>query len=180
MADVIDLYKCDVRSCMLKQWAGCSEQMCVPPCSFPAWQRFSRFPVLVRVACNFASDMEVDHVPYIFGSFSRRRQAEDVMAPKRRSLDPTPAVSQRRSGRYERSDTCFMLFHHVFMAVPWLRPLVSGLTEARVRSRFCPCGICGGQRWYRNVQNTKQVRKLHTATFSSLKPHANLLTVLLS
>jgi hypothetical protein len=58
--------------------------------------------------------MEVDHVTYIFGSFSRRRQAEDVAVPKRRSLDPSPAVSQqRRTGRYELTDTvvsyCFFV-----------------------------------------------------------------------
>ncbi|XP_021939856.1 tripartite motif-containing protein 45 isoform X2 [Zootermopsis nevadensis] len=44
--------------------------------------------------------MEVDHVTYIFGSFSRRRQADDVTASKRKSLDPSPIVTQQcRTGR---------------------------------------------------------------------------------
>jgi len=55
--------------------------------------------------------MEVDHVTYIFGSFSRRRQTEDVKAPKRRSLDPAPAESQqRRYGRYAPTNTGFICF----------------------------------------------------------------------
>nr|CAD7434440.1 unnamed protein product [Timema monikensis] len=37
--------------------------------------------------------MEVDHVAYIFGSFSRRRQSEDVSAAKRRSLMQGPKTS---------------------------------------------------------------------------------------
>lgn len=60
--------------------------------------------------------MEVGHVTYIFGSVSRRRQVEDMTAPSRRSLEPSPAASQQRlTGRYERADTvvarCFILFN---------------------------------------------------------------------
>nr|CAD7463770.1 unnamed protein product [Timema tahoe] len=40
--------------------------------------------------------MEVDHVAYIFGSFSRRRESQDVSAAKRRSLMQGPTTSSPR------------------------------------------------------------------------------------
>lgn len=40
--------------------------------------------------------MEVDHISYIFGSFSRRRQSQEVGSVKRRSAD-APKISHDRS-----------------------------------------------------------------------------------
>ncbi|CAG2066979.1 unnamed protein product [Timema podura] len=40
--------------------------------------------------------MEVDHVACIFGSFSRRRESQDVSAAKRRSLMQGPTTSSPR------------------------------------------------------------------------------------
>lgn len=40
--------------------------------------------------------MEVDRISYIFGSFSRRRQSQDLGSAKRRSIEP-PKISHDRS-----------------------------------------------------------------------------------
>lgn len=42
-------------------------------------------------------EMEVDHMSFIFGSFSRRRQSHEVGLSKRRSIDPAPKISHDRS-----------------------------------------------------------------------------------
>ncbi|XP_017777155.1 PREDICTED: tripartite motif-containing protein 45 [Nicrophorus vespilloides] len=39
--------------------------------------------------------MEVDHISYIFGSFTRRRQSQDVSSAKRRSIEPAKYVHDR-------------------------------------------------------------------------------------
>lgn len=52
------------------------------------WNILKRFLLLQKM-------MEIDHISYIFGSFTRRRQSQEVTAAKRRSIEPTKVNHDR-------------------------------------------------------------------------------------